>query len=433
MEPGAVIGVEPVAVGASGSFVIDHLAPGRALVSLMAYTPSSPMVMGGPDLNILTTVASREVDLRESETTSVDLSLRDVVVAGRVTRGGQPAPGIRVFLRSAIGGTVFAFAGSTAPGAVLTAGGPPPLTAVTRDDGGYELLAFTPGPTFVDLSSAAGSQRYPGREVSVPDVERFELDVEVADTTVSGIVVDSENGQPVADAIVGLSAAEPVGKWKGSASAGPDGRFSIGVEPGEYRLGAQAPGRKRASLPVTVGAGGVSGLRVELEPGLEITGRVVDASGRGVSGVSILASDTEGHPSGHANSLPDGAFKIGGLGAQPYTLATGSDLAGWAVRTATPGDEPVTLALQPGGHIAVRVLGADDRPVKDAYPRVKSIGGLRVSLPGMVSGAPDPSGAFELNAPAGVVEVEAYRDAQTARGTVTVRAGETVPLVLHLP
>jgi hypothetical protein len=51
----------------------------------------------------------------------------------------------------------------------------------------------------------------------------------------------------------------------------------------------------------------------------------------------------------------------------------------------------------------------------------------------MVSGAPDPSGAFELNAPAGVVEVEAYRDAQTARGTVTVRAGETVPLVLHLP
>ena len=434
MEPGAVMGVEPVAVAANGSFVIDHLAPGRAMVNLMAYTPSSPMVSGGPGLNILTGVASREADLRENETASVDLTLRDVVVAGRVTRGGEPAPGIRVFLRSASGGSVFAFAGPTAPGAVLAAGGPTPLTAVTRDDGGYELLAFTPGPAFVDLSSAAGSQRYPGREVTVPDSERFELDMEVGDTTVSGIVVDGENGQPVADANVGLNAAEPDGKWKGGAAVGPDGRFSIGVEPGEYRLGAQAPGRKRASMPVTVGAGGVSGLRVELEPGLEITGRVVDVSGRAVSGVLILASDAEGRSGGYANSLADGAFRIRGLEAQPYTLAAGSDLAGWAIRSGlSPRDEPVTLTLQPGGHIAVRVLGDDERPVKDAYPRVRTVGGQRVSMPGRVSGPTDPNGLYELDAPAGPVEVEVHKDAQTARGTVTVRAGETVPLVLHLP
>jgi len=134
-----------------------------------------------------------------------------------------------------------------------------------------------------------------------------------------------------------------------------------------------------------------------------------------------------------ANSLADGAFRIGGLEARPYTLATGSDLAGWAIRSGlSPGDEPVILTLQPGGHIAVRVLGADDRPVKDAYPHVRSVGGQRVSMPGMVSGPTDPNGAFELNAPAGVVDVEARKDAQRGGGTVTVRAGETVPLVLHL-
>ncbi len=132
---------------------------------------------------------------------------------------------------------------------------------------------------------------------------------------------------------------------------------------------------------MTVGPGGLSGVRIETEPGLEIKGRVVAAAGRAVPGVSILAADAEGRSGGYANSLADGAFKTGGLGAQPYTLAKGSDLAGWAIRTATPGDEPLTLALQPGGHIAVRVLGADEQPVKDAFPQVKSIGGQRVLMP----------------------------------------------------
>ena len=51
---------------------------------------------------------------------------------------------------------------------------------------------------------------------------------------------------------------------------------------------------------------------------------------------------------------------------------TGGDLPGWAVRGGvTPGDEPVTLALRPGGRIAVRALDADGRPVKDAYPEVQ--------------------------------------------------------------
>ncbi len=80
----------------------------------------------------------------------------------------------------------------------------------------------------------------------------------------------------------------------------------------------------------------------------------------------------------------------------------------------------------------MRVVGADEEPVKDAYPQVRSLGGQRVALPGMVSGPTDPNGAFELNAPAGVVDVEARKDALRGRGTVTVRAGETIPLVLHL-
>ena len=393
--------------------MIDHVAAGRTRIELLA--PSAP--------GALTGVATREVILREGETATVDFSLRDVVVAGSVTRGGQPAPGVRVSLRSLEGAATTSYVGSSAR-ALAVAPGPPFLVATTQEDGRYELLVFTPGRARVGLESVAGNQRYPGREVDVPDVDRFELDLEIAETTVSGTVVDKDGGDPVPDASVRLR--------RSSARTGPDGRFSIAVEPGEHRLEAQAPGRRRTVLPLNVGPEGLSDVRVEMERGVDLRGRVVDAAGRPVPSLEILAADAGGDFAGSSYTLADGSFQIDGLAAQPYTLVTGGDLPGWAVRGGvTPGDEPVTLALRPGGRIAVRVVGADGRPVKDAYPEVQRIGGLPVVMPGG-SGATDASGFVEIGAPAGVLEIEAGIGAQTGKGTVTVRAGETAPLSVVL-
>jgi len=145
-----------------------------------------------------------------------------------------------------------------------------------------------------------------------------------------------------------------------------------------------------------------------------------------------VAADAAGDWGGYADTLADGSFRIDGLGAQPYTLETGGDLPGWAVRGGvTPGDEPVTLALRPGGRIAVRVLSADGQPIKDAYPEVRRIGGLPVVMPGG-SGSTDASGFVEIGAPTGLLEVEVGTGALTGRGTVTVRAGETAPLSVVL-
>ena len=169
-----------------------------------------------------------------------------------------------------------------------------------------------------------------------------------------------------------------------------------------------------------------------MERGVELRGRVVDPAGRPVPSLEIVAADAGGDFAGSAYTLADGSFQIDGLGAQPYTLVTGGDLPGWAVRGGvTPGDEPVTLALRPGGRIAVRVLGADGRPVKDAYPEVQRVGGLAVVMPGG-SGSTDASGFVEIGAPAGLLEIEAGIGAQTGQGTVTVRAGETSPLSVVL-
>ena len=396
-----------------GSFAIDHVRAGRTRIQLLA--ASAPGALSG--------VGSHEVVLRDGETATVDFSLRDVVVAGTVTRGGQPAPGVRVSMMSLEGFLVTLYSGLAAR-ALVDASGPPFLVATTREDGRYELLVFTPGRARVNLDSVAGDQRYPDRDVEVPDVDRFELNLEIAETQVAGTVVDKDGGEPVADASVRIQ--------RSSARTGPDGRFSIAVEPGEWQLSASAPGRKLTVLPLNVGPAGLSDLRVEMERGLELRGRVVDAGGRPVPNLQVVAADAARGLAEGVYTLADGSFRMESLDEEPYTLVTGGDLVGWAVRGGvTPGGDPVTLALRPGGRVAVRVLGADGRPVKDAYPDVVRVNGLAVSMPGGSSGT-DAKGFVEIGAPAGLVEVEAATREGTGRGSVTITAGATVPLEIVL-
>jgi protocatechuate 3,4-dioxygenase beta subunit len=402
----------PAPVRPDGSFVIDHVRAGRTRIELLA--PSSP--------GALTGLLSREVLLHEGETATVDFSLRDVVVAGTVTRASQPAPGVRVSVRSLEGAPMTLYAG-VGGGPLAARSGPPFLVATTREDGGYELVVFTPGRARVALEAVAGNERYPDRDVEVPDVDRFELNLEIAETQVSGTVVDKESGEPVADASVHIR--------RSSARTGPDGRFSTAVEPGEWSLSATAPGRKLAVLALNVGPAGLSDVRVEMEQGLELRGRVVDSAGRPAPNVEVVAAD-QTRSLGSVYTLADGSFRMGGLAEDPYTLVSGGDLTGWAVRgNVTPGKEPVTLALRPGGRIAVRVLGADGRPVKDAYPEVQRVDGLAVAMPGG-AGATDTNGFVEIGAPAGLLEVEAATREGTGRGTVTVSAGATVSLEIAL-
>ncbi len=423
-------GWEAAPLDGDGSIVMEHVPAGRMKVDLMAFTPSSPSVSGMVGGNILTTVASREVEVRDGETAPVDLALRDVVVSGRVTRGGQPEAGVLVGVMSAQGSSVMAWVGPPAARAVAPSG-PPPLNAVTREDGSYELLVFTPGRAYVEMQG--GGQHHAGREVEIPDADRFVLDLEIAGATVTGVVVDRETGEPVPEVYVSLRPAEGQKAQGGSAESGVDGRFSLSAEPGEYRLVTRARDRQPASLPLSVGPSGVADLRVELDRGLEISGRLLDAAGRPAPGFQIVAIPPDGGNGGYDNSGPDGRFRIGGLAQAPHALAGGSELAGFAFRPAvTPGGEPLALTLRPAGHIRVRVVDPAGLPVKDAYPRIQAIDGARVRMPGRTSGPTDASGVSELVSPAGVVEVMASGEKGTGRGTVTVPPGGTLSLTIVL-
>jgi protocatechuate 3,4-dioxygenase beta subunit len=423
---GCGVGGETAAIGPDGSFVLDHVPAGRTMVTLMAFTPASPMVYGS-STNILTSVASREVDVREAETSSVDLPLRDVVVAGHVTRGGLPEPGVLVSVMSAEGGSVMTWVGSSA-GRPASAG-PAPLAGTTRDDGSYELLVFTPGAAYVELHG--GGQGYPARQVDIPDADRFELDLEIGSATVSGIVVDRDGGAPVAGASVVLRLEGGMGGSGGESA--PDGRFTIAVEPGEYRLEARARDRQATSQSLSVGASGVTDLRIEMERGLEIRGRLLDVSGRPASGYLTLATAADGEGFGYDNSAADGGFRIGGLASKPYAIVGGSKLSGYALRPGvTPGGEPLVLTLQPAGRIAVHVIDPAGQPVKDAYPRVETVDGARVRMPGRSSGPTDANGIYELACPAGTVGVSVRTDAGSGQGTASVRPGEATSLTVVL-
>ncbi|HUL77712.1 MAG TPA: carboxypeptidase regulatory-like domain-containing protein [Vicinamibacteria bacterium] len=418
------------ALAGDGSFVLDHVPAGRVRLELLAFTPSSPMVVGGGSEIILTGVAAREWDVRDGETVSVDLPLRDVVVSGRVTRGGQPEAGVLVSVTPAEGGSVI-WAGPAAPRPVGSAE-PPPLNAITREDGTYELLVFAPGPAYVEMASRG--QAFPDREVEIPDAERFSLDLEIASTTVAGVVVDKETGAPVDEVSLWLRPARGQEATGGGAQSGPDGRFSIAAEPGEYTLVARSRDRQPASLPLSVGPPGVADVRVELEAGLGIAGRLLDQAGSPASGFQVFPTGEDGERAGYAISGPDGRFLIGGLGSRPYALVGGSELAGFAFRRGVaPGDEPIVLAMQAPARIAVRVVDGAGRPVPAAYPRVETIDGVPVRLPGRVSGPTDAAGTFDLSSPAGRVEVVARGELGTGRGAVSVRPGETAPLTIVLP
>ena len=85
-------------------------------------------------------------------------------------------------------------------------------------------------------------------------------------------------------------------------------------------------------MPVTVGPAGVQDLRVEMDRGLAIVGRLLDAAGRPAGGYQVNAKTLDGGYVPGAHSRADGSFRLEGLASKPYVLAAGSPLAGFAVR-----------------------------------------------------------------------------------------------------
>jgi hypothetical protein len=401
-----------------GTFVIDHVAPGRVAVSLTAR--GAPGGMGGG--------LYKEVDVREGETARVELVWRDILLSGKATRGGSPMPNVRLTARGEMGG------GFMGPGGGIPApsSGPQRMTALTREDGSYEMIVGEAGRIMMRAESTVGGTRFQMRMITVADVDAQTIDLDFPAGGISGIVVDEETGAPIARASIGAMAKKP-GPAAGNAITAADGRFTIDVDPGAFRLRAAAEGYAPETVEVTVGESPVADTRIALSRGGQLRGKVLDSHGRPAPGVRVAArAEADDGVSASVTSSVDGTFEFSTLRPGSYSLAAGSALSGFGILGGvTPGAADVVLQLSPGGRIRVTASEGEETPVDGAFVTVRRVNGVRVGFVGGV-GRTGEDGTAELDSPAGLIEIEVREGVLTGRGQVSVTAGGVAALEVAL-
>ena len=401
---------------ADGGFVAEHVPAGRTTVTLMIRSGSS-----------YTSAQGTDVDVREGETTPVELRSRDILVTGHVTRADAPLPGVRITIRGERT-MMMSFVGPA--DAPAPSAGPERMTAVTGEDGGYEMIVSQSGRAYVEIERLDGKGSYPGRTADIPDADAFTLDLTFAGATLSGVVVDRETEQPVPRARVFAAPKKPDPSRPGGSGGetGEDGRFQLDVEPGDYRVSAFAESYGRLETETSVASGGASDIRLALVRGLMLQGKVVDGRGNGVGGLSIAAMTlgADGRPAGGggAMTLPDGTFQISGLQSVPHRVIARSDVGMFGLREGVrPGDKDVVLTLRRGGRVTIHVLGTDGQPVAGAFAYVDAAG---------IGTSTDAQGIAELTVPAGTVELRARKDRLEGHQSVTVAEGGTAAAEITL-
>jgi hypothetical protein len=280
-----------------------------------------------------------------------------------------------------------------------------------------------PGPAWAEVASLDGRVQYATRNLEVPDVERHVFDIQSGGAPVGGMVVDKETGAGVP--LANVRAMAKKGEANGGATTGIDGRFAFELAPGDYRLTTSADAYATAESELSVGAGGSSGVRLELSRGMALEGKVVDLAGRPVPGAQLFpkAGDSTAWL-GMAVSMEDGRFRIERLMPRPYTLATGSPSVGFAIRGGvSPGDKDVVLTLRPGGRVRLTAVDQSGAPVAQVGGSLASVDGLTAFL--FLNASTDAQGVAEFGCPAGLVELNVSNGKLTGKATVQVEVGAT--------
>jgi large repetitive protein len=394
---------------ADGSFVIEHVPAG----------PVGILVSSGASF-----APQKTVDVRDGETATVEIVVREILLGGRVTRSGAPGSGLRIEV------------GNTGPRLISrggAAGTPQWWTADTREDGSFEMLVSEPNTYHLAVSSTDGKTSLPGRTVEVPDLDAHSVEIAYGGVPVAGVVIDEVTEAPIAYVQVGALGTDDA--HYGSGTTGADGRFQLDLEPDEYTLSAHAPGYLAVERRVTVGTGAAGEMRLALAKGQRIAGKVVDAAGRPAGGVLVRTQSLgqgPAQPGSIAHSLADGSFAIESIAKGTYALLA-EEQGTFAVHSGvTAGSKEVVLSLQPGGRLAVTVTGPGGAPLAGAVPMVTRVNGLPVGFFGRPSGPTDGNGRTELLTPAGDLELWARTETSGGTATASVASGQTAAVSIEL-
>jgi hypothetical protein len=326
---------------------------------------------------------------------------------------------------------------------------------VSAADGGFELDRLPPGRKQLAVEAAGFAPlelvaELPAREQGSPgpEVDLGEL-VLRAGALLRGVVVDPA-GRPLAGATVAVrkGAGRGIGHdWVRSigapdATSGADGHFEVADLPVAEALTVSviAAGHAGRRVAITLRGDEREPLRIELAPGVDVRGRVVDPEGRAVSQALVWCelAEVSAGPwiGGRLDSRPassDGTFALAGLPARELIFVASS--RDWVeseprrvnLRNVT-GTFELTLTLRRGGSVVGRVTDAMGRPL----PKVQ-IGAGSVRPTGAVGTETDGDGRYRLGPLApGELELwfrgEGYRPER--RSAVVGSEATTLDLVL---
>lgn len=424
-NPGRGAGPLSASTGIDGRYTFDKIAPGDYMV-IRAPTGGGPLMLIG---------GMKQITVREGETTTYDLDeATKISLTGRVLKGGQPVASAMLF-----------FSG----GGDAQAGGMDLRQSRTDVDGRYQIGLDRAGSYSVMVTS--GSFFGGGRSaatVEVPDQPNPVVDIPLKAAGIVGHVTNAE-GKPVSGAVV---SAIPTGAAGGDDRprpmqdmTEPDGAFSIdGVVAGSYKLTVAASGYRNAEVPsVTVsGESDTPSVDVRLEAGRTARGRVVDASGNGIAGATVMVADTGTIVSGR-DALPTSSDVNGGFvvtlpsdGAVDVTaVAAGFPPARASAIVPQDGVE-ITLRAPRAARVRVMVVGADGKPVAGARVACRPVPEfLGSSYLGFLNPAPEtgPDGTAMIGALGpGSYELVVSKASKRTTRAVTVGEGaegvETVTL-----
>lgn len=419
-------GGPPVRTSDEGTFRIDHVPSGPAVVTLFAPISSVRSL----------SIMSRDVSVREAEVVTVEFVSREVLVSGGVSKDGEPLTGLLMEFIPARASLITMASNAANPFGADAAR--QPLHAVSRSDGSFRLMIDQPGQYEVVSRSADGRTRFRTVQLEIPDVASQTVEIDLTSITVAGAVFDQASQRPVVGATLQAVPKNPVAGIVLIGQTAPDGWFTIEMtEAGRYRLSVRAEGYAPSGLDIDVSRAGLNDIRIELERGVFIVGRVVDSGGSAVGGArveAVAAVDTDAVSWAGSQTDSTGLFKLGGLARVPHNLCAGTPNGSFAIATnVLPEDDerPAVLSLAPGGQVQLVVTRRDGAPVPNVTVGVAKVNGARLAVPyGM--GRSDASGSIRVFSPPGVVEVNVSTDTEEFVTTLSVAPGSTASGTVQL-
>jgi hypothetical protein len=174
-------------------------------------------------------------------------------------------------------------------------------------DGEYALGAHTTGVVLV-----AGPSRFRPGAAGLTWTAATEAEARGMRTLLT--FVDAATGKALEPTELRVIGAPREEEW--GEGAAPGQYLAPPVVPGPYALFVRVPGHRPSTVErVELGRSGpVVTIRVPLDPGWALTGRVLDAAGQPVAGVSLFG------PTGEFPCADDGTYRVTGLSAGPLSI-----------------------------------------------------------------------------------------------------------------